>query len=155
MLKSDISELKVGLSSTLLSRGPSGSVTKIINIKDVLSSSPSYTIVTQHNQIVSMNHLSKVKHQPIDKSQLKYHKQNYLVASPYKNEVLLAKKSQFQNLEKKKVYALNAAYVDTRSPIFSKESLATNTMSPLKTVKSILSINDSLHTLSKSHYNKS
>jgi hypothetical protein len=153
VLKSDISELKVGLSSTLLSRGPSGSVTKIINIKDVLSSSPSYTIVTQHNQIVSMNHLSEVKYQPIDKSQLKYHKQNYLVASPFKNEVLLAKKSQ--NLEKKKVYALNAAYVDTRSPIFSKESLATNTMSPLKTVKSILSINDSLHTLSKSHYNKS
>jgi len=103
VLKSDVSELKVGLSSTFLSRGPSGSFTKIINIKDVLSSSPSYTIVTQHNQIVSMNHLSEVKHQPIDKSQLKYHKQNYLVASPF-NEVLLAKKSQSQNLEKKKVY---------------------------------------------------
>ena len=46
----------------------------------------------------------------------------------------MAKKSQ--NLEKKKLYALNAAYVDTRSPIFSKESLAFNTMSPLNTIKS-------------------
>lgn len=94
MLKSNESELKVGSSSTLLSRGPSGWVTKIMNIKDALSSSPSDTIVTQHDQIVSMNYLSEVKHQPIDESQLTYHKRNYLVASPSKNEVLLAKKSQ-------------------------------------------------------------
>jgi len=56
-----------------------------------------------------------------------------LVASPSRNEVLLAKKTQ--NLGKKKLYALNAAYVDSRSPIFSKESLAYSTMSPLNTVK--------------------
>ena len=59
-LKNDVSEHKIGLSSTQLRRGPSGSVTKIMNIKDALSSSPSYTIVTQHDQIVSMNHLSEI-----------------------------------------------------------------------------------------------
>lgn len=81
-----------------------------------------------------MNHLSETPQLPIDESQLNYHKRNYLVASPSRNEVMLAKKSQ--NLEGKKVYALNAAYVDTRSPIFSKESLAFNTLSPLSTLKS-------------------
>lgn len=108
---------KIGLSQNQLSRGPSGSVTKIMNIKDALSSSPSYTIVTQHDQIVSMNHISEIQHQPIEESQLTYHKRNYLVASPSRNETIMAQKTQ--NLEKKKVYALNGSYIDTRSPIFS------------------------------------
>lgn len=132
-LQSDASEHKIGLSQTVLNRAPSGSVTKIMSIKDATQRSPSYTVITQHDNVVSLNHLSEAPLLPIAESQLTYHKRNYLVANPSRNEVLLAKKTQ--NLESKKLYALHAAYVDTRSPIFSKESLAFNTLSPMNTAK--------------------
>ena len=79
-----------------------------------------------------MNHESEKKFSPIDEAQLTYHKRNYLVASPSKNETCFTKKSQ--HFGKTKGYAMKPSYVQTLSPIFSTESLKANTISPLRNV---------------------
>lgn len=86
--------------------------------------------LTSHDQIVSLTRFDTVEH-PIDSTRLTYKKRNYLVATPSKNELVFNKR--LQHLDKHKIYA--SGYVETSSPIFSKESLQVNTMSALCTLK--------------------